>query len=122
MPMFGKKKKDKKGKSESTEVEDKDDESPLEITDSDENNDDDDFDDDDESSDDDDDDSPGGSLIDDDDDDPMDSDLMDIFSGEAEEVDIDLAALMEGLQPVEAIDILAQAKGVLAALRLMRAS
>ena len=119
MPMFGKKKKDKKGKSESTEVEDKDDESPLEITDSDENNDDDDFDDDESS---DDDDSPGGSLIDDDDDDPMDSDLMDIFSGEAEEVDIDLAALMEGLQPVEAIDILAQAKGVLAALRLMRAS
>ena len=59
----------------------------------------------------------GNGKDDDDDDDGMDSDLMDIFSSEAEEVDIDLAALTSGLEPVDASSLLIQAQSVVAALR-----
>ena len=53
----------------------------------------------------------------DDDDDGMDSDLTDIFSSEAEEADIDLAALTSDLEPVDASSLLIQAQSVVAALR-----
>lgn len=59
----------------------------------------------------------GIGMDDDDDDDGIDSDLMDIFSSEAEEADIDLAALTSGLEPVDASSLLIQAQSVVAALR-----
>ena len=61
----------------------------------------------------------GIGMDDDDDDDGMDSDLMDIFSSEAEEADDDLAALTNGLEPVDASSLLIQAQSVVAALRRM---
>lgn len=50
-------------------------------------------------------------------DDDMDSDLMDIFSSEAEDVDMDLVALTQGLEPVDASSLLIQAQAIVSSLR-----
>lgn len=129
MPMFGQKKKDKKektGQGSSPDVDNVDD-SSLENDDDDDDNGINDLlgnaDEDGSSGEGSGEDEDGNDALagigmdDDDDDDGMDSDLMDIFSSEAEEADIDLAALTSGLEPVDASSLLIQAQSVVAALR-----